>query len=333
MASSGGGGGGAPASTAVAAALTAAVALAAAASAAAVAYKAWDQWLANSRQRRAVELYQRGAKREKNSQSSRLQDDLILGTGRSIADEMAACYRAIAKARTTVHGVRVNPNIHPIHLLILPIGRGAVYFGSARFTPSHPFYARARELAGAVARLLDTPAWSGGGKGMMGAVTEGAHGAGYPVGAIRLQREASDAPGQQPKGENPMHAASITCLFMASRKIGLTEAGMRLNVADRTAFIFLPGGIGTLDELAEILVLKQLNKLGTNFPVPMIFVNYDGFYDGLISFLGNCVKNGSLSQTELEEFVVCGDNDSVLKNLNEFYQSAVSDVVVGDRTM
>ena len=223
-------------------------------------------------------------------------DDLMLGSGRALASEIRGCFEGINE-----------------------VGRGVVYFGSARFQPGTPLYEEARKLAASVAKLLKVPAWSGGGKGMMGAVTHGAREAGFPVGAVRISREASDVPGKAPPGNNPLHACTVFCQFMASRKIGLTDAGMRVQESDRTAFIALPGGIGTLDETIEILVLGQLNKLGTNYPVPIILMNYDGFWDGVMAWLDSSEKRGALKRSELDTLRVCNTNDEAVAFLKTFY--------------
>ncbi len=134
----------------------------------------------------------------------------MMGSGRALAQELRGCFEGINE-----------------------VGRGVVYFGSARFMPGSELYEEGRALAKSVAELLKVPAWSGGGKGMMGAVTQGGKEGGQQVGAIRISREASDAPGKAPPGNNPMHATTVFCQFMASRKMGLTDAGMRVKESDR----------------------------------------------------------------------------------------------------
>ena len=240
----------------------------------------------------ALESYYSGGKRPHR----RNADDLMLGSGRALAHELRGCFEGINE-----------------------VGRGVVYFGSARFTPGTELYEKGKQLAKDVAKLLKVPAWSGGWKGMMGAVTHGCREGGYPVGAIRISREASDVPGKAPPGNNPMHACTVFCQFMASRKMGLTDAGMRVTDTDKTAFIALPGGIGTLDEAVEILVLQQLNKLGTNYEVPVILMNYGGYWDGIIRWLETSEKAGALKMNEISGLTVCNNNDECLKFLAKFY--------------
>ncbi|KAL4429565.1 hypothetical protein ABPG77_008614 [Micractinium sp. CCAP 211/92] len=89
--------------------------------------------------------------------------------------------------------------------------------------------------------------------------------------------------------------------------------------SDRTAFIFLPGGLGTMDELFEILTLVQLKKLGSKFPVPVILVDYDGFYASLMQFLKACDENGTVGAPELQDLIVARDNAGVLDVLRQYY--------------
>ena len=75
------------------------------------------------------------------------------------------------------------------------------------------------------------------------------------------------------------------------------------------AFIALPGGIGTLEEVIEILSMKQLGLTEK----PLVFVNTNNFYDGLISSLQNMVDLKFAKSSTLELFAVCSDPLSALE--------------------
>jgi len=74
-----------------------------------------------------------------------------------------------------------------------------------------------------------------------------------------------------------------------------------------------------MDEFFEILTLVQLRKLGTRFPVPVMLFNPDGFYDGLLDFLGSCHRLGTVGSAELNELLVAEDVGGVVHALAEFY--------------
>ncbi|KAG2444920.1 hypothetical protein HXX76_001656 [Chlamydomonas incerta] len=207
------------------------------------------------------------------------------------------------------------------YTLIGRLGRGVVYFGSARLAQSSPYWVRAIRLAERVAQLLGSPVWTGGGPGMMRAASEGGLKAGVPVGGIRISREAGT---NVLTMEDYLSAGSaFTCKYMPARKVALTDAGVRLVPQHRTAYVFLPGGLGTMDELFSILTLMQLGKLGSSLPVPLLIVNWDGFYDGLMSLLTAFDQTGALHASEVRQVMVANTNDQVVEYLAEFYQLPV----------
>jgi uncharacterized protein (TIGR00730 family) len=82
------------------------------------------------------------------------------------------------------------------------------------------------------------------------------------------------------------------------------------------AFLVLPGGFGTLDEFFEILTWRQLgihNK-------PIILVNLNGYFDGLIQFTESAVENGYIHKKNLSLFQVCEDADSAIEQLERFFE-------------
>jgi predicted Rossmann-fold nucleotide-binding protein len=216
----------------------------------------------------------------------------------AVAAEMRACYDVVER-----------------------MGRGAVYLGSARVPEDHPHFAAARALARDVAETYDCTTWSGLGAGMMEAVTRGGMDAGKPVAGFMILLEAGGA--RQASRKHPYLPPETyhTASFFSARKHGLVDAGVRVEENSRTAFFALPGGVGTLDEIFEVLALFQLKRMGSNFPVPFVIMNYDGCFDGLLKFLEtDMVQYGSLRDNELEtHWRACSTNEEALAYLREFY--------------
>lgn len=99
------------------------------------------------------------------------------------------------------------------------------------------------------------------------------------------------------------------------------DAAIRNNVSDKTAIIALPGGVGTLDEMFEILALIQLKRIGSLLPVPFIVMNYDSFYSKLFEFMESCENLGTVSKGEVSAlWKVCNNNFEALTYLAEFYE-------------
>lgn len=133
--------------------------------------------------------------------------------------------------------------------LVFP-GRCVTVFGSARFDESHRYYKLARELGAELARAGYT-VMTGGGPGIMEAANRGAKEAGgHSIGCnIQLPHE------QKP---NPYVDRFIEFEHFFVRKVMLIKYS--------SAFVLMPGGFGTLDELFEVATLIQTQKLEA-FPI------------------------------------------------------------------
>ena len=129
-------------------------------------------------------------------------------------------------------------------------------FGSARFPPGHQYYELGREVGGALAGLGFT-VMTGGGPGVMEAANRGAQEAGgRSVGCnVTLPHE------QFP---NKYLDRYVTCHYFFVRKVLLFKYSY--------AFVVLPGGLGTLDELTEALTLIQTGKI-LQFPVVLMGID------------------------------------------------------------
>ncbi|XP_057431312.1 cytokinin riboside 5'-monophosphate phosphoribohydrolase LOG7 isoform X1 [Lotus japonicus] len=219
----------------------------------------------------------------------------------------------------------VREEIKQCYELINRLGRGALYLGSSRMGPGHSHYLQAKELAKEIANLLDCTTWSGAGPGLMDAVTQGALLAGKPIGGFKIGKEAGEWTASNfhpylPSGNY------LTCRFFSARKHGLVDAVVRSNSSDKTAVVALPGGVGTLDELFEILALIQLERIGSKLPVPFLLMNYDSFYSKLLDFLNVCEDWGTVSKGEVASlWKVCNSNSEALAYLADFYCISSSD--------
>jgi uncharacterized protein (TIGR00730 family) len=180
------------------------------------------------------------------------------------------------------------------------VGPCVTVFGSARYPSSHAFYALGRELGAGIARPGFT-VMTGGGPGLMEAANRGAREAGgRSVGCnIELPEE------QQP---NPYLDRSVTCRYFFVRKVLLFKYSY--------AFVALPGGLGTLDELTEALTLIQTGKIA-DFPVILLGTAY---WRPLGELLRQLAHAGTIDERDLDLLLV---TDSVTDALAHIQRHAV----------
>ena len=167
------------------------------------------------------------------------------------------------------------------------VGPCVTVFGSARFPAGHQYYELGREVGGALAGLGFT-VMTGGGPGVMEGANRGAQEAGgRSVGCnITLAHE------QFP---NKYLDRYVTCHYFFVRKVLLFKYSY--------AFVVLPGGLGTLDELTEALTLIQTGKI-RQFPVVLMGVSY---WKPFTDLLKEMVAFGTVSATDLDLFLTTDD--------------------------
>ena len=178
------------------------------------------------------------------------------------------------------------------------VGPCATVFGSARFEDGHPYYALARELGGKLARAGFT-VMTGGGPGLMEAVNRGAREAGgYSVGAnIKLQRE------QAPNGYLDRW---VEFRYFFVRKLMLQKYSY--------AFLAMPGGIGTLDEIFETSVLIQTGKI-QKFPFVLVGKS---FWSPLVDYLRErLLAAGTIDQADVTRWLVTDSPDEAVATIRE----------------
>lgn len=222
----------------------------------------------------------------------------------------------------------ISRELETVYSLVESNGRGAIYLGSSRIKEGHDVFERSKRLATSVALLLECTTWSGIGPGLMDAVTLGGLEAnGKASGILILMGEKEEQTGKITRQKTRKHpylkeSQYCACSFFSARKHGLVDAGVRDGKeSTKTAFFCLPGGIGTLDEFAEILTLFQLRRIGSEEKVPFVLMNYDGVFDKLLEFITeSCVEHGLVNRGEMEEHLkVCSTNEEALAYLKEFY--------------
>ena len=222
----------------------------------------------------------------------------------------------------------ISRELETVYSLVESNGRGAIYLGSSRIKEGHDIFERSKRLATSVALLLECTTWSGIGPGLMDAVTLGGLEAnGKASGILILMGEKEEQTGKITRQKTRKHpylkeSQYCACSFFSARKHGLVDAGVRDGKeSTKTAFFCLPGGIGTLDEFAEILTLFQLRRIGSEEKVPFVLMNYDGVFDKLLEFITeSCVEHGLVNRGEMEEHLkVCSTNEEALAYLKEFY--------------
>ena len=175
-------------------------------------------------------------------------------------------------------------------------------FGSARVTPGHPYYQAAEDIA---KRLSEAgfSVISGGGPGIMEAANRGAYAGSSPSVGLNIQ-----LPHEQAANEYQDVAHTFQHFF--ARKVMFVKLSC--------AFIMMPGGFGTLDELMEVLTLVQTGKIRK---VPVILVG-GAFWGGLLDWIRGTLKDEGMIGVEDPDLIrVIDEPQAVVEAIFEHYQS------------
>src|SRR5580704_11259147 len=178
------------------------------------------------------------------------------------------------------------------------VGPCATVFGSARFKDGHPYYALARELGGKLAQAGFT-VMTGGGPGIMEAANRGAKEAGgYSVGSnITLPVE------QKP---NPYLDRWVEFRYFFVRKMLLEKYSY--------AFVAMPGGIGTLDEIFETSVLIQTGKM-KEFPFVLMGKS---FWTPLVDYVReSLLAAGTVDAADVRRWLVTDSPEEAVQRIRD----------------
>ena len=175
-------------------------------------------------------------------------------------------------------------------------------FGTARVRPGHRWY----ELTVRLSRMLSDAGFaviSGGGPGVMEAANRGAFDGPSPSVGLNIQ-----LPHEQLG--NAFQDVSLQFRHFFARKVAFAKYA--------TAFVAVPGGFGTLDELAEMLTLIQ-TRMGRQIPVVLVD---SAFWKGLIDWMrDSLLGNGLIDARDLELMKIVDEPAQVVEAIFDFYQA------------
>lgn len=209
-------------------------------------------------------------------------DEIFLEGPRSRFDEFVTVLRVM---RDFIRGFRV------LHF----VGPCVTVFGSARVKIDNPHYELARKMGAAIARLGFT-VMTGGGPGIMEAANRGSKEVGGRSVGCNIELPFEQKP-------NMYLDRCVTLHYFFVRKALLVKYSY--------AFVFLPGGVGTLDELFEALTLVQTGKI-KNFPIVIMGTDY---WHELISFIHKMPDAGTISAADLDLIYVTDSVDDAIAHI------------------
>ncbi len=218
---------------------------------------------------------------------------------RSIADPRRS---TTLKARESWHILGIVSEFVEATEKLASVRPAVTIFGSARLQPGSVWY----EWTASLARSLSDAGFaviSGGGPGIMEAANKGAQAGASPSVGLNIQLPLEE-------GRNAFQDVSVNFRHFFARKVALAKYA--------SAFVAVPGGFGTLDELSEVLTLIQTG-MGRRIPV---FLVGTGFWSPLVDWLRDQVlAEGLISAQDLDLFQVVDDQAAVVEAIFDFYQS------------
>ncbi len=174
------------------------------------------------------------------------------------------------------------------------IGPAVSIFGSARVRPEEPAYQKAEQL-GALFAKNRFAVITGGGGGIMEAANKGA----AEVGGTSIGMNIKLPFEQKP---NPFANVQIEFDYFFIRKVMFVKYAM--------AYVVMPGGFGTLDELFEAITLIQTHRIK---PFPVILIGSD-YWTGLVKWIkSQLLVNGRISNSDMDIFQIIDDPEAVVK--------------------
>ncbi len=179
------------------------------------------------------------------------------------------------------------------------IGPAVSIFGSARVDSDDPIYKKTEKLAALFAKN-GFAVMTGGGGGIMEAANKGAAEAGGTSIGLNIILPHEQIP-------NPYATIKLDFKYFFIRKVMLIKYAM--------AYIMMPGGFGTLDELFESVTLVQTRRIK---PLPIILVGSD-YWSGLIDWIKErLLKSKRISAEDLDILQIIDEPEQIVKTIKRF---------------
>lgn len=174
--------------------------------------------------------------------------------------------------------------------------RSVTFWGSARFPVENEYYQKALRLSKRLAQELNCMIVTGGGPGIMEAGNRGAYEMGKPSLGLTINLPMEQTTNRYVTEEIPFY-------FFFTRKT--------LMAYSAEAYLYFPGGFGTLDELFEILTLVQTGKISR---LPIILVGKK-FWEPLDHFIKQTLltENQTISPEDLDLYKILDDEDEIVE--------------------
>lgn len=226
----------------------------------------------------------------KNNSEDQAKHPMLEWTERNISESAWTMFKVISEF---VEGFETMHKIGPCVSI----------FGSARTKPDHPYYLKAVEIA----RLLTLEGFgviTGGGPGIMEAGNKGASIYGGKSVGLNIELPFETGSNQFVDWDK-----SIDFRYFFVRKVVFVKFAQ--------AFIVLPGGLGTMDELFEVLTLVQTKKIQ---PIPIILVGTE-FWGGLKDWIENTMLHeGKISPEDMDLMPIVDEPEDAIQIIKEFYE-------------
>ncbi|MBR2658467.1 TIGR00730 family Rossman fold protein [Candidatus Saccharibacteria bacterium] len=203
--------------------------------------------------------------------------------------------RANAYAKDLIRGLQI----------VRSFPQGVAVFGSARLPQDNEYCKMAFSLGH---RLAENghPVISGGGPGIMEAVSHGAYEIGGRTIGLNITLQHEQVP-------NPFLTDCLTFEYFFARKVSLAMSAK--------IFVFFPGGYGTMDELSEVLCLMQEKKM----PVMPVFLMVSRYWRNFDAIIEAMVGMGMVAEKDAGLFKITDNIDDIVEEANRIGHPKISE--------